>query len=229
MPKARSKRYRAALARVDRTKRYTLEEAVAIVRKNAGAKFDESVEVSMRIGVDPKKGDQQVRGSVILPHGLGGKARTVLVFAEGEKAKEAKAAGADFVGGPELIEKVSGGWTEFDVAVAVPGMMRHVGKLGKVLGPQGKMPSPKAGTVTDDVTTAVRAYKAGKVEYRVDAGANVAGPVGKASFAPEKICENVRAFMDSVRAAKPHTSKGQYLRRVVISTTMGPGVQLDIA
>ncbi|MCE9636160.1 MAG: 50S ribosomal protein L1 [Planctomycetes bacterium] len=228
MPKYRSKRYRAAVVSVDRAKRYPLEEAVAIVKKNAGAKFDETVEVSMRIGVDPKKGDQQVRGSVILPHGLGGRTRTVLVFAEGERAKEALAAGADHVGGPELVDKVAAGWTEFDVAIAVPGMMRYVGKLGKVLGPAGKMPSPKAGTVSDDVTTAVKAYKAGKVEYRVDAGANVAGPVGKASFAPEKLLENVRAFMDSVRAAKPHTSKGTYMRRVVVSSTMGPGVQVDI-
>lgn len=229
MPKSRSKRFRAAIARVDRAKRYGLDEAVALVKKNAVAKFDETVEVSLRIGVDPKRGDQQVRGSVVLPHGLGGKARTVLVFAEGDKAREAQAAGADHVGGPELVEKVSGGWTDFDVAVAVPGMMRHVGKLGKVLGPQGKMPSPKAGTVTDDVAGAVKAYKGGKVEYRVDAGANVAGPVGKASFAAEKLAENVRAFLESVRAAKPATSKGAYLRRVVLSSTMGPGIQLDVA
>jgi len=153
----------------------------------------------------------------------------VLVFAEGDKARDAQAAGADHVGGPELVEKVAGGWTEFDVAVAVPAMMRHVGKLGKVLGPQGKMPSPKAGTVTDDVAAAVKAYKGGKVEYRVDAGANVHGPVGKASFDPEKISDNIRAFVDSVRAAKPHTSKGTYLRRVTVSSTMGPGIQLDIA
>ena len=225
----RSKRYRAALARVDRAKRYGLDDAVGIVKNNANAKFDETVEVAMRLGVDPKKGDQQVRGSVVLPHGLGGKARSVLVFAEGDKAKDAQAAGADFVGGPELVEKVAGGWTEFDVAVAVPAMMRHVGKLGKVLGPQGKMPSPKAGTVTDDVSAAVKAYKGGKVEYRVDAGANVHGPVGKASFAGDKLAENVRAFVESVRAAKPHTSKGTYIRRVTISSTMGPGVQLDIA
>jgi len=225
----RSKRYRAALSRVDRAKRYGLDDAVGIVKGNANAKFDETVEVAMRLGVDPKKGDQQVRGSVVLPHGLGGKARSVLVFAEGEKAKDAQAAGADFVGGPELVEKVAGGWTEFDVAVAVPAMMRHVGKLGKVLGPQGKMPSPKAGTVTDDVAAAVKAYKGGKVEYRVDAGANVHGPVGKASFAGDKLAENVRAFVESVRAAKPHTSKGTYIRRVTISSTMGPGVQLDIA
>lgn len=225
----RSKRYRAALSRVDRAKRYGLDDAVGIVKNNANAKFDETVEVAMRLGVDPKKGDQQVRGSVVLPHGLGGKARSVLVFAEGDKAKDAQAAGADFVGGPELVEKVAGGWTEFDVAVAVPAMMRHVGKLGKVLGPQGKMPSPKAGTVTDDVSAAVKAYKGGKVEYRVDAGANVHGPVGKASFAGDKLAENVRAFVESVRAAKPHTSKGTYIRRVTISSTMGPGVQLDIA
>ena len=225
----RSKRYRAALARVDRAKRYGLDDAVGIVKNNANAKFDETVEVAMRLGVDPKKGDQQVRGSVVLPHGLGGKARSVLVFAEGDKAKDAQAAGADFVGGPELVEKVAGGWTEFDVAVAVPAMMRHVGKLGKVLGPQGKMPSPKAGTVTDDVAAAVKAYKGGKVEYRVDAGANVHGPVGKASFAGDKLADNVRAFVESVRAAKPHTSKGTYIRRVTISSTMGPGVQLDLA
>jgi large subunit ribosomal protein L1 len=214
---------------VDRAKRYAVDDAVGIVKANANAKFDETVEVAMRLGVDPKKGDQQVRGSVVLPHGLGGKARSVLVFAEGERAKEAQAAGADFVGGAELVEKVAGGWTEFDVAVAVPAMMRHVGKLGKVLGPQGKMPSPKAGTVTDDVTAAVKAYKGGKVEYRVDAGANVHGPVGKASFDGGKIADNVRAFVDSVRAAKPHTSKGTYIRRVTISSTMGPGVQLDLA
>ena len=225
----RSKRYRAALARIDRAKRYAVGDAVGLVKDNASAKFDETVEVALRLGVDPKKGDQQVRGSVVLPHGLGGKARSVLVFAEGERAKEAQAAGADFVGGAELVEKVAAGWTEFDVAVAVPAMMRHVGKLGKVLGPQGKMPSPKAGTVTDDVAAAVKAYKGGKVEYRVDAGANVHGPVGKASFPGEKIAENVRAFIDSVRAAKPHTSKGTYIRRVTISSTMGPGVQLDIA
>jgi len=225
----RSKRYRAALSRVDRAKRYAVDDAVGIVKQNANAKFDETVEVAMRLGVDPKKGDQQVRGSVVLPHGLGGKARSVLVFAEGDKAKEAQAAGADFVGGAELVEKVNGGWTEFDVAVAVPAMMRHVGKLGRVLGPQGKMPSPKAGTVTDDVTAAVKAYKGGKVEYRVDAGANIHGPVGKASFDGGKIAENVRAFVESFRSAKPHTSKGTYIRRVTISSTMGPGVQLDIA
>lgn len=224
-----SKRFSAALAQVDRTKRYEVTEAVALVKQLATAKFDETFEVSMRLGVDPRKGDQQVRGSVVLPHGLGGRARTVLVFAEGDRAQEAEEAGADFVGGADLVDKVSGGWADFDVAIAVPAMMRHVGKLGRVLGPQGKMPSPKAGTVTDDVAGAVAAYKAGKVEYRVDAGANVHGPIGKASFAPEKLVENVTAFVDAVRAAKPAASKGTYIRRVSLTSTMGPGLRLDIA
>ena len=224
-----SKRFSAALAQVDRTKRYEVSEAVALAKQFATAKFDETIEVSMRLGVDPRKGDQQVRGSVVLPHGLGGRARTVLVFAEGDRAKEAEEAGADFVGGADLVDKVSGGWTDFDVAIAVPAMMRHVGKLGRVLGPQGKMPSPKAGTVTDDVAGAVAAYKAGKVEYRVDAGANVHGPIGKASFATEKLVDNVRAFVDAVLAAKPAAAKGTYIRRVSLTSTMGPGLRLDIA
>ena len=223
-----SKRFRAAAEKVDRGRSYELDEALKLVKQLATAKFDETVEVSMRLGVDPRKGDQQVRGSVVLPHGLGGKARTVLVFAEGDKADEARAAGADFVGSTDLVEKIQGGWTDFDVAVAVPAMMRHVGKLGRVLGPQGKMPSPKAGTVTDDVTGAVNAYKAGKVEYRVDSGANVHGPVGKASFAAEKLAENVSAFVASVRAARPAAAKGIYIRRVSVASTMGPGLRLDI-
>jgi large subunit ribosomal protein L1 len=225
----RSKRYSAALAQVDRTKRYEVTEAVSLIKQLATAKFDETVEVSIRLGVDPRKGDQQVRGSVVLPHGLGGRARTVLVFAEGDKAEAAEEAGADFVGGADLVEKVAGGWTDFDVAVAVPAMMRHVGKLGRVLGPQGKMPSPKAGTVTDDVAAAVNAYKAGKVEYRVDSGANVHGPVGKASFAADKLVDNVTAFVDAVRAAKPAAAKGTYIRRAALTSSMGPGLRLDIA
>ena len=228
MPK-RSKRVTTARERVDRSKRYAVGEAVDLVKDCASAKFDESVEVSMRLGVDPRKGDQQVRGSVVLPHGLGGKERTVLVFAEGDQAEEAKAAGADFVGSEDLVEKIQGGWTDFDVAVAVPGMMRHVGKLGRVLGPQGKMPSPKAGTVTNDVTQAVQAYKAGKVEYRVDPGANVHAPVGKVSFSGEQLVENVNAFIDSVRAARPAGAKGLYIRRVTVCSTMGPGLHLDVA
>jgi len=225
----RSKRYSAAHTQVDRNRRYPVTEAVALVKSMATAKFDETVEVSLRLGVDPRKGDQQVRGSVVLPHGLGGKARTVLVFAEGDKAAEAEAAGADFVGGTDLVDKIQGGWTDFDVAIAVPAMMRHVGKLGRVLGPQGKMPSPKAGTVSNDVADAVKAYKAGKVEYRVDSGSNVHGPVGKASFDGEKLAENVNAFIEAVRAAKPVASKGTYMQRVSIASTMGPGLRLDIA
>jgi large subunit ribosomal protein L1 len=225
----RSKRYETARARVDRTTRYSVEDAVKLVKELASAKFDETVEVSLRLGVDPRKGDQQVRGSVVLPHGLGGKARSVLVFAQGDKAKEAEEAGADFVGGEDLVEKIQGGWTEFDVAVAVPAMMRFVGKLGRVLGPQGKMPSPKAGTVTNDVAQAVQAYKAGKVEYRVDAGANVHGPVGKVSFTEDKLVENVRSFVDSVQAAKPVAARGTYIQRVSITSSMGPGLRLDIA
>ncbi len=224
----RSKRYLALFEKVDRERRYAIAEAISLVKELATAKFDETVELSLRLGVDPRKGDQQVRGSVVLPHGLGGKARSVLVFAEGDKAAEAEAAGADFVGGAELVEKIQGGWTDFDVAVAVPAMMRHVGKLGRVLGPQGKMPSPKAGTVTDDVTSAVNAYKAGKVEYRVDSGANVHAPVGRVSFTDDKLVENVQAFVDSVRAAKPSGSKGIYIRRVSIASSMGPGLRLDV-
>lgn len=228
MPRG-SKRYRAARASVDRTRRYPLTEAIEVVQRNASAKFDETVEVHMRLGVDPRKGDQQVRGSVVLPHGLGGKARTVLVFAEGEKADEAREAGADFVGSADLAEKIQGGWTDFDIAVAEPSMMRHVGRLGRILGPQGKMPSPKAGTVTPDVAGAVRAYKAGKVEYRVDSGANVHAPVGRASFSTEQLEENVRAFVNSVMAARPPAAKGLYVRKASLTSTMGPGLQLDIA
>ena len=228
MPK-RSKRYDGARALVDRAKRYSLEEALGFVKKSASAKFDETVEVSMRLGVDPRKGDQQVRGSVVLPHGLGGKARVVLVFAEGDAATEAEAAGADHVGGEDLVEKIQGGWTEFDVAIAHPGMMRHVGKLGRVLGPQGKMPSPKAGTVSPDVGAAVLEFKAGKVNYRVDKDANVHGPVGKVSFSDDKLIENARAFITSVTAARPSGAKGTYIRRVSVCSTMGPGLYLDIA
>ncbi len=224
-----SKRYRVDAERVDARRRYAVDEAIALLKSFQAAKFDETVEVAVNLGVDPKKGDQIVRGSVVLPHGLGGKARTVLVFAEGEKAKEAEQAGADFVGGQELVKKVEGGWTEFDVAVAVPGMMRFVGKLGRVLGPVGKMPSPKAGTVTDDVARAIREYKAGKVEYRVDAGASVHAPIGKKSFEAGKIRENLLAFLENLRAQKPNTSKGVYIRNATISSTMSPGIALDVA
>jgi large subunit ribosomal protein L1 len=223
-----SKRFRADVARVDRARRYPVDEALALLRGFTQAKFDETVEIVLCLGVDPKKGDQIVRGSVVLPHGLGGKQRSVLVFAEGDKAKDALAAGADFVGGQDLVKKVEEGWTEFDIAIAVPAMMRFVGRLGKVLGPAGKMPSPKAGTVTDDVVKAVKEYKAGKVEYRVDSGANVHAPIGKRSFSAEVLKDNLVAFVDNVRAQKPPTSKGIYIRKVVVSSTMSPGIAVDI-
>ena len=225
MPK-HGKKYSESKSKVE-TRFYAVEEAVATVRSSAFAKFDETMELHMRLGVDPKHADQMVRGTVVLPHGTG-KSKRVAVIAGGEKAKEAEAAGADFVGGQDLVKKVEGGWTEFDVAVAVPSMMRFVGRLGRVLGPAGKMPSPKAGTVTDDVTRAVREYKAGKVEYRVDSGANVHAPIGKRSFNGDMIRENLVAFMESVRSQKPQTSKGVYIRSVTLSSTMSPGIMLDI-
>jgi large subunit ribosomal protein L1 len=226
MPK-HGKKYRDALSKVDRARRYELPEAIALLKGLDTAKFDETVEIAMKLGVDPRKGDQLVRGSVVLPHGTGRSVR-VAVFAEGDPAEEAQEAGADVVGGVDLVEKVQGGFTEFDVSIATPAMMRHVGKLGRILGPQGKMPSPKAGTVTDKVGQAVREYRAGRVEYRVDETANLHAPVGKKSFDAEKLVENVDAFLDSVRAAKPSAAKGNYIQKVSVSTTMGPGVRLAI-
>lgn len=224
MPK-HGKRYRAARQKVDRSRRYEVDEAVELLQGLETASFDETVEVSMKLGVDPRKGDQLVRGSVVLPHGTGRSVR-VAVFAEGDAADAATAAGADVVGGPDLVERVQGGFTDFDVAIATPAMMRHVGKLGRILGPQGKMPSPKAGTVTDDTGRAVEEYRAGRVEYRVDDTANVHAPVGKKSFDREKLVENVRAFIDSVKAAKPAAAKGNYIIKAALSSTMGPGVPL---
>ena len=226
MPK-HGKRYRAALSLVDRTARYELEDAVELLKGLETANFDETIEVSLKLGVDPRKGDQLVRGSVVLPHGTG-RSVTVAVFAEGDAAEAAKEAGAVFVGGPDVVEKVQGGFTDFDVAIATPAMMRHVGKLGRILGPQGKMPSPKAGTVTDRPDRAVEEYRAGRVEYRVDETANVHAPVGKKSFPVEKLVENVAALIDSVRAAKPAAAKGHYLQKASITSTMGPGVPLAI-
>ena len=226
MPK-HGKKYRAAREMVDRTKRYELEEAIELLKGLQTASFDETVEVSMKLGVDPRKGDQLVRGSVVLPHGTGRSVR-VAVFAEGEAADAAREAGADVVGGAELVERVQAGFTDFDVAIAVPAMMRHVGKLGRILGPQGKMPSPKAGTVTDDTANAVREYQAGKVEYRVDDTANVHAPVGKKSFSAEALFENAKAFFDSVKAARPSAAKGNYIQRASITSTMGPGVPLAV-
>ena len=221
-----SKRYRAASAKVDRSKVYEPAEALALLKSLPAAKFDETVEVVVVLGIDPKKSDQLVRGAVSLPKGLG-KTVKVIVFAEGEKAAAATAAGADVVGSGELAEKVLGGWTDFDIVIASPDMMKHVGKLGKVLGPQGKMPSPKSGTVTADVAAAVREFKAGKVEFRTDAGGNVHASVGKRSFKVEDLEVNLRAFLDHLIAMRPAAVKGQFVRKVSVSTTMGPGAWIN--
>jgi large subunit ribosomal protein L1 len=220
------KKYRKALEGVDRTKRYGLEEAVALVRSLSYAKYDEAVEMSVRLGIDAKKTDQLVRGSVVLPHGLGKQVR-VLVFAKGDKANEARDAGADAYGGDELVEKIQGGWMDFEAVVATPDMMRAVGKLGKVLGPRGLMPNPKTGTVTQDIAKAVREIKAGKVEYRVDKTGIVHAPVGKISFATSHLVENTKALVESIIKAKPPAAKGKYVRTVTICSTMGPGIKID--
>ncbi len=220
------KKYIAARAKVDRAKRYPLAEAVKWVKENKIANFDESVEVSVRLGVDPKQADQVVRGTVLLPHGTGKKIR-VLVLAKGEKEKEALAAGADFAGAEEFVEKISGGWMDFDAVVATPDMMGAVGKLGKILGPRGLMPNPKAGTVTFDVAKAVRDLMAGKIEYRVDKAGVIGAAIGKTSFKESQILENAKSFLATIVRAKPAASKGTYLKSVTLSSTMGPGVRLD--
>jgi large subunit ribosomal protein L1 len=222
-----SKRYRKALEQVDREKQYELVEGINLLKNLAKPKFEEAVDLAIRLGIDPKKTDQLIRGSVSLPKGIG-KTLKVICFADGEKAREAKEAGADEVGSEELAKKVEGGWTDFDVAVAAPDMMRFVGKLGRVLGPQGKMPSPKAGTVTNDVAKAVREFKAGKIEFRTDAGANGHARVGKRSFSSEDLAENVSAFLEHIRGLKPAQSKGNFILKVTISSTMGPGIPLGI-
>lgn len=222
-----SKAYRSASEKVDRTKQYPLTEAVALTKSVAKAKFDETVELAVRIGVDPRKADQNIRGTVLLPHGTGRTVR-VAVFAKGEKAKEAETAGADVVGGEELVKRISEeGWLEFDKAVATPDMMGLVGRLGKVLGPRGLMPNPKVGTVTMDVGRAVQELKGGKVEFRVDKAGNVHVPVGKISFEEQKLLDNASAVLDSIIKAKPTSAKGTYLLRIAVSSTMGPGVRVD--
>lgn len=220
------KKYLEAVKQLDANNLYTPQEAVKLVKSMASAKFDETVEVSVRLGVDPRHADQQVRGTVVLPHGTGRTVR-VAVFAKGDKIKEAEAAGADLVGSDELVAEVEKGNINFDVAVATPDMMGTVGKLGRILGPKGLMPNPKAGTVTFDVAKAVKDIKAGKVEYRVDKAANVAVPLGKVSFSEEQLVDNLRALMGAVIKAKPAAAKGTYLRRVTLSSTMGPGVRVN--
>jgi large subunit ribosomal protein L1 len=222
----RGKKFLAALAKVDRLKKYTLEEAVALAPATAWGKFDESVDLAVNLGVNPAHADQMVRGTVVLPHGTG-KGVRVLVFAKGEKEKEAREAGADFVGADDLVAKIQGGWLEFDKAVATPDLMGLVGRLGRVLGPRGLMPNPKTNTVTLDVGTAVRELKAGRVEYRVEKAGIVHVPVGRKSFTPAQLRENVQAVIDSLLKAKPSTAKGTYIKAATLSTTMGPGIKLD--
>jgi large subunit ribosomal protein L1 len=221
------KLHKEALAKIDRNRNYPIEEAVAMVKEAAHAKFDETVEVSVRLGVDPRKADQMVRGAVVLPNGLGKTVR-VLVFAKGEKAQEAKEAGADHVGGDDLVEKIQGGWYDFDTAIATPDMMGVVGKIGRLLGPRGLMPNPKVGTVTFEVAKAVDEAKSGKVAYRVEKAGIVHAAVGKVSFEPGKLQENMVALVDALIKAKPSTAKGIYLRKVSVSSTMGPGINIDV-
>ena len=224
----RSKRYKQAATHVDHSKRYVLNDAIDLLKSLEGPKFDESVTLTVKLGIDPRKSDQIVRGAFSLPHGIG-KSVTVLVFAEGDHAEEAQANGADFVGGQDLADKIAGGWMEFDVAIAHPSMMRVVGKLGRILGPQGKMPSPKAGTVVEAVGQAVTEFKAGKIEYRNDAGGNLHALMGKKSFEPEKLAENVEAFLDHVKTLRPSATKGNFVLGAHISPTMSPGLELAVA
>ena len=221
------KKFREAVKLVDK-RAYTLVEAMPLLKKAAFAKFDETVELSMRLGVDPKHADQMVRGTIVLPHGVGTSKR-VIVIASGEKVIEAREAGADEVGGDDLVQRIQGGWMDFDAVVATPDMMKSVGKLGKVLGPHGLMPNPKTGTVTMDVARAVKEVKAGKVEFRVDKTGIIHCPLGKVSFDAEKLAENASALISSIIKAKPATAKGKYVRSIVVSSTMGPGVPIDLA
>ena len=225
--KRKTKSYNTALAKVDRAQRYPLEDGLRLLHETARAKFDETVEVAARLGVDPRQADQNVRGTVVLPHGMGKTVR-VVAFAKGEKEKEAEEAGADFVGADELIKKITEGWLEFDNAVATPDMMGAVGKIGKILGPRGLMPNPKTGTVTMDIGKAIKEIKAGKVEFRVDKAGIVHVPVGKVSFGADKLIDNARAVLGAILRAKPASAKGNYVQGVTLSTTMGPGIKLDV-
>jgi large subunit ribosomal protein L1 len=227
MARIRSRRYQKAAEKVDRNKRYAVVDGLALIKSLVGPKFDETVDVAVRIGIDAKKTDQLVRGSVSLPKGTG-KSIKIAVFAEGERAKDALAAGADYVGSADLADKIEKGWVDFDMTIASPDMMKYVGKLGKVLGPQGKMPSPKAGTVTPNVAAAVREFKAGKIEFCTDAGANVHAAIGKKSFQAEDLAANLVAFLDHLRTLRPAQAKGEFIKKVVVSTSMGPGIALAI-
>ena len=221
----KSKKYLEAAKKIDSSKAYSVEEAIALAKETDFAKFDASVEVAYRLGLDPKKADQQLRGAVVLPNGTG-KTQRVLVFAKGEKAKEAEAAGADYVGDSELAQKIQGGWFEFDVIVATPDMMGEVGRLGRVLGPKGLMPNPKTGTVTMDVTKAVEEIKAGKVTYRVDKEGNINVMIGKCSFTDEQLAENAKALYNVIAKARPAAVKGNYMKSITVSTTMGPAIRV---
>jgi len=223
----RSKRMKKIDALVDKTRSYKLEEAVEILKKCPPIQFDQSVNAALKIGIDPKKSDQQVRGTVSLPHGTGQKI-VLVVIAKGDKAKEAQDAGADMVGADDLLEKIKGGWTDFSALIATPDMMRELGKLGKVLGPRGLMPTPKAGTVTADVAKAVKELKAGKIEFKVDKTGNVNSAVGKMSFSAHSLVENLRSFLQAVGRARPASAKGNFLRSLYLSTTMGPGLKIDL-
>lgn len=224
----RGKKYSAAVEKIDRQQRYNFEEGVTLAVTSGYANFDETVDVAVRLGVDPRHADQMVRGTVALPHGTGKEVR-VAVFAKGEKEKEAQDAGADFVGAEELAEKIQGGWTDFDRAIATPDMMAVVGKLGRVLGPRGLMPNTKSGTVTFDLAKAVKEIKGGKIEFRVDKGGVVHAPIGKKSFGPDKIRDNMNSLLETLLRLKPTTAKGTYIKGISISTTMGPGLKLDPA
>jgi large subunit ribosomal protein L1 len=222
----RSKQYRAVAEKIDRSKEYSLENAIGILKGAVKSKFDQTLELHMRLGVDPKYSDQVVRGNVVLPHGSGKKI-TVLVFAKGELEKAAQAAGAEYVGAEELVTKIQGGWMDFDAVIATPDMMPLVGKVARVLGPRGLMPSPKAGTVTVNVAQVIKELKAGKIAYRVDKGGNVHAPFGKTSFSAQQLTENVQSVIESVVKAKPATAKGVYVRSITIASTMSPGVRID--
>ncbi|GED15893.1 50S ribosomal protein L1 [Aneurinibacillus migulanus] len=223
----KGKNYLEATKLIDRNVAYEISEALELVKKASKAKFDETVEVAFRLGVDPRKNDQQIRGAVVLPHGTG-KTQRVLVFAKGEKAKEAEAAGADYVGDEEFVNKIQQGWFEFDVVVATPDMMGTVGKLGRVLGPKGLMPNPKTGTVTFEVEKAVKEIKAGKIEYRTDKAGNIHAPIGKVSFELDKLADNLSTLIDTLQKAKPAAAKGTYMKNITVSSTMGPGVKVSV-